>query len=691
MAHGRSGGAGVSSRRDAGDGGSDRGGGRPAQSAEGSGMSSVLILIDLQQDYLRAEDLQPPADAVIAAAGELLEGCRARRVAVMHAWTTIDRASDRRLRHWREMDRWLCVAGTAGHETPAELAPRPGEPVIHKAGYNAFEDGTLARALEASGCDHVILAGVHLHACVRSAAMECLGRNLRVTIAAEAVGSHDPLYAAATRRWLAERSVRFAGVEEILSGLDGRAGERLIHRSPRNLAEALFEVKEASPAEIDAVVGRAFDAQKSWRRSPWAERQRMLWGLCERLEHEAESWARQMAVEVGKPIRHGREEVGRAARNVRDILRLGASVGVGEPVGAAGVRHRPLGVVAVITPWNNPLAIALGKIAAALAYGNTVVWKPSPAGTGLARRLMDELAAAGTSAGVVEMIGGDHTAAQRLAMHRGVDAVTFTGSTPAGHAMQEICGRRMAPLQAELGGNNAAIVWSDADLERAAAQIASGAFGFAGQRCTANRRAIVAEEVYEPFVAEVTAATARLAWGDPLEEATDIGPLISAAHRDRLVGVLDRAKKRAAVREVIVPHERVLTDRPWERMGAYMPPRIVCCEDPADVVVQEEMMGPVLVVQRAGDFERAIGLCNGVRQGLAAAIFTGRKDLQARFREEARAGIVKVNSSTAGVDVGLPFGGWKASGIGPPEHGEGDRLFYTRMQALYTNETIDER
>ncbi|MCC7406502.1 MAG: cysteine hydrolase, partial [Phycisphaeraceae bacterium] len=130
-------------------------------------MSSVLILVDLQGDYLRTEDLQPPADAVIAAARALLEGFRARGVGVMHVWTTIDRANDRRLHHWREEGRWMCVAGTAGHEPPAELMPRDGERVVHKAGYNAFVDGGLAKALGESGCDQVVLAGVHLHACVR--------------------------------------------------------------------------------------------------------------------------------------------------------------------------------------------------------------------------------------------------------------------------------------------------------------------------------------------------------------------------------------------------------------------------------------------------------------------------------------------------------------------------------------------
>jgi acyl-CoA reductase-like NAD-dependent aldehyde dehydrogenase/nicotinamidase-related amidase len=648
----------------------------------------ALILIDLQHDYLQADGLQPPADEVIAAAEELLIACRSRGVPVVHVWTTIDPGHDHRMLHWRQIDRWSCVMGTVGHEPPTQLTPVDGEMVIHKAGYNAFHDGTLANALDRDGCDHVLLAGVHLHACVRSVAMECMQRNLRVSIASDAVASHDPLHAAVARRWLGDRCVRFAPVHELVCALDGRPHTGMIHRSPRDSSRVLFEVTHASDAQITAAVDAAAQAQDESDCTSWAQRAATLENLALRLEQQAEPWAQQMAEEIGKPIRHGREEVQRAARNVRDILRLAAPAEPTDSTRCARALHRPVGVVAAITPWNNPLAIPLGKIAAALAYGNTVVWKPSPVAAGLSQRLMDELSAAGVPGGVVEMVRGDHGVAQRLATNRRVDAVTYTGSLAGGYAMQEICARRMAPLQAELGGNNAAIVCADADLPHAAIQIAWGAFGFAGQRCTANRRAIVADDVYDSFLAEVTAATASMTLGDPLEEATDIGPLITAAHRDRLVQMLDRAKTRPAVRRVIVTHERPHPDESAKQAGAYMSPRIVCCDDPADVVVQEEMMAPVLVVQRARDFDQAMALCNGVRQGLAAAIFTASEDRQAEFRARARAGIVKINSSTAGVDVALPFGGWKASGIGPPEHGEGDRLFYTRMQAIYEEQPI---
>jgi len=243
------------------------------------------------------------------------------------------------------------------------------------------------------------------------------------------------------------------------------------------------------------------------------------------------------------------------------------------------------------------------------------------------------------------------------------------------------------PLQAELSGNNAAIVWDDADLAHAAGQIAWGAFGFAGQRCTANRRVILHAPLFERLLKELKAAGERLVWGDPLETSTDIGPVIHLAKRDETAALVMRAESDDRVHRV----ERLQQTRAqesWIATGAYAQPAIICCDHPDHVIVREETMSPLLIVQRAENFDHALALCNGVRHGLAATLFSQEPELRQKFLNEAKAGILKFNSSTAGVDVSLPFGGWKASGIGPPEHGEGDRLFYTRMQAVYGAESL---
>jgi alpha-ketoglutaric semialdehyde dehydrogenase len=232
-------------------------------------------------------------------------------------------------------------------------------------------------------------------------------------------------------------------------------------------------------------------------------------------------------------------------------------------------------------------------------------------------------------------------------------------------------------LQAELGGNNASIVWPDADLVAAAASVAEGAFAFAGQRCTANRRAIVETSIYDRFLDEVVAACAGLTWGDPANEETQIGPLISSASCNRVAGVIERAKK-SSLRTI-----RPLQKSPTPMGDAWLSPTIICCDDPTHEVVQEETFGPVLVVQSAKNWEEAIWLGNCVEQGLASAVFSGSAKLIEDFLRRAKAGILKINCSTADAAVDLPFGGWKASGIGPPEHGPANREFFTRMQAIY--------
>jgi len=640
-------------------------------------MKPALLLIDLQGDYLAASGLQPPAEIVIARTAALLEGCRKLGVPVIHVWTTVHRERDQRLPHWRRENRWQCVAGTAGHKTPAALQPLSGEAIVHKSGFNAFADGALDAELRRLQCDTVILAGVHLHACVRAAAVECLERGYAVRVAEDAVASNDPIHAASTRRWLAERCVEFAPVSVILGRAPG-----LIQYSPRATDEALFEVPIDGARGVAEATAAARNGWEQWRRIAPATRRQLLDEAANRLEAVAPVLARQMAVELGKPLTHGLEETRRTAGSARDVLRRAAAFEFERHEAAGIVRYQPLGVVAIISPWNNPAAIPVGKIVPALAYGNAVVWKPAPAATRIAQVILKLFYEAGVPRDALRLVTGDHTTAQHLAASEHVDAVTFTGSLAGGYTIQEICARRVIPLQAELSGNNAAIVWDDADLQHAAAQIAWGAFAFAGQRCTANRRVVVHAPLFENLLQELKTAGERLVWGDPLEAATDIGPVIHAAKREETAALVARAKTDAGIHRVEFL-QQTLAREPWVQSGAYTQPAIICCDQPQHVVVQEETMSPLLIVQRAENFEHALALCNGVRHGLAAALFSNLQELRQRFLDEAKAGILKFNSSTAGVDASLPFGGWKASGLGPPEHGEGDRLFYTRMQAVY--------
>ena len=472
-------------------------------------MKPALLLVDLQNDYLRTPGLQPPAEVIVARAATLVNACRKRCVPVIHIWTTVRRDSDERLPHWRRDNRWLCVDGMPGHQPPDSLAPANGEAIIHKAGFNPFANPALEEHLRRIQCDAVILAGLHLHACVRCAATECLERGRLVYIAEDAVAANDPVHAAATRRWLSERCVLFESTSALLSRLDGDVSPKVVHRSPRRTDQVLFEVRSSDATEVAAAAATAKNAWMHWRRTSHAERWRLLEKIATRLEATEKELALQMAIELGKPLSHGIEEVRRAAANVRDVIRRAADASSPKRDGPGIVRREPLGVIAVISAWNNPVAMPIGKIAPALACGNTVVWKPAPSATRVSESLLRLINEAGAPAETVLLVTGNHAPAQRLAADERVDAVTLTGSALSGYAVQEICARRMIPLQAELSGNNAAIIWDDADFEGAAAEVAWSAFAFAGQRCTANRRVIVPAPRAKEFSQAIVAAAAR--------------------------------------------------------------------------------------------------------------------------------------------------------------------------------------
>ncbi len=589
-------------------------------------MKTLLLLVDFQGDFLDRPHLRPARGALVDRAACLLESFRREGRPVLHLRLTVTRERDLRMAHWKRDGRWSCVEGTPGHAAPGPLESTPDETVLHKTGFSA---PGLVDAVADRGADTVVVAGVMLHACVRLAVLDLYQAGFRVIVATDAVGSDDPLHAEVTRRYLEARSIDFVPVD------------RLVARSE----SGRFAGAEATDPALPGAVASAARFSVEWRNTSFEERASRVVNLGPRLVAEADSLAGRMADDLGKPVRAGRLEVLRTAELIEAVVGRLNRLGKGEADAPAGVRRRPHGVVGVITPWNNPVYLALGKIIPAILCGNTVVWKPAPEATAIARRLLELCRDSGPwPESLVQLVEGDGACARALMEHPGIDAVTITASEAAGVSAVEICGRRHLPLQAELGGNNAAIVWSDADLANAAEQVAAGAFDLAGQRCTANRRVIVDRACRDEFLERLIGRTASLAWGDPLDAATSIGPLVSAANRDRVAAAVDRAVAAGAgVRRPLgtgVP-EGADPGRAW------YPPTLVECDDPDLEIVREESFGPVLVVQTAADWDEAMALCNGVRQGLAAAVFTGSRERVDAFLDRARAGILKINVSTA--------------------------------------------
>jgi acyl-CoA reductase-like NAD-dependent aldehyde dehydrogenase/nicotinamidase-related amidase len=607
-------------------------------------MTPLLVLVDLQEDFLADPGLEPHRDTVVAGAGALLAAARSNGFRIVHVHTRVTREPDNRMPHWKAAGRWPCLTGTPGQAPPAVLAPLDREVVLDKTGF-----GVTGGALEAAaaGCDFAVVAGVHTHACVRQAVVALHQAGLAVAVAAEGIGSHEPAHAAQTEVWLRQRGISFLSNAEILERRFGQDAHPRVDMWP-----------EMHPPEPDLV-----------------KRLGVLEAIADLVDAHAAELAARIVTEIGKPVRYARGEVARSAALFRAVAGRAATQSLESAEVEALVRRRPLGTVAVITPWNNPLAIAAGQLAPAFAYGNAMVWKPSPAGRGCAELLYRLMVDGGIDPRSFHHLSGGADTGLALARRPDIDAVCFTGSTAAGRVYAALCSERAIPLQAELGGNNAAIVAASADLDRAAALIADAAFGCAGQRCTATRRVIVLSDVYDSFLAALEDATAQLPWGDPQRDDTIVGPLAHVAHAQKIARLI--ARSRDSGHTVLQPHTRA-PDGP-----AFVAPAMILCDDPQAEIVQEESFGPVLAVQRAADFPDALRLQNGVRQGLAAALFSDRPEEQQLFLRTAKAGLLKINQGTVEAGVDVPFLGWKLSGVGPPQHGAGNLEFFTRAQSVY--------
>lgn len=440
----------------------------------------------------------------------------------------------------------------------------------------------------------------------------------------------------------------------------------------------------ASAADLDRAVTAARGAQPAWAATPMHERGAILQRAALLLRDAAEKRGAELAREEGKTLAEGIGEVRRAAQILdyagragdREAGSLFESPRPGERI---LVTRHPLGTVGLITPFNFPIAIPAWKIAPALVYGNAVVWKPADPVPLLAMRLAEALEDAGLPAGVLNLVIGDSTLGRALVAHAGIDAISFTGSTPVGRSIAAAGAARGIPVQAELGGKNAAIVLADADLELAVAQVGAGAFASSGQKCTATSRLIVAEEIADEFLARIAARADGLAVGDPLAPGIDLGPVVSAAARTRID---------AGVAEAVAGGATRLTSGTLElavelQGGHFVRPEVIDCTGVDTSLWNDELFGPVLAVRRAGSVEEAFRLANEGEFGLSAAVFTDSLVTALSAIERIEVGMLHVNSETAGADPHVPFGGAKGSGLGPQEQGAAARDFYTRSTTVY--------
>lgn len=457
--------------------------------------------------------------------------------------------------------------------------------------------------------------------------------------------------------------------------------------NPSDTTEVVAYAPRAGAADMIDAIEAAQGAFPAWSRSGLIERHDILRRAAAELMVRREELGTLLSREEGKVHAEGIGEVLRAAQTLDyfagDMLRLGGEAGASvRPGVSVQVTREPLGVIGVITPWNFPFSIPAWKIGPALAWGNCVVFKPAELTPACAHVFVDILHRAGLPEGVLNLvIGRGAEVGEVLCTHPAVSGISFTGSVETGARIAAACAGRVPPVrvQMEMGGKNPLVVLDDADLGRAVDSALTGSFDSTGQRCTASSRLIVTDGIRERFVAALTEAMAGLEVGHALDPESRIGPLASAGQLERVDGHVARARSEGA--RLVSGGGPLRRDRP----GHYYAPTLFVDADPAMAVAREEIFGPVACVIPAADYDHALALANDTPFGLSAAICTASLARAEHFRRNAEAGMVMINLPTSGADYHVPFGGRKASSLGPREQGGMAREFYTTVKTAYTH------
>jgi len=474
--------------------------------------------------------------------------------------------------------------------------------------------------------------------------------------------------------------------------VETRSGRRLERRNPADLSDLVGHAPLSTRGEVQEAIQSAQRAFPAWRSEPPPRRGRILANAARRLEEQREDVARLVCREEGKTLAEARGEVSRAINMLEytagEARRLkGETLPSELPSNFVYTFRQPLGVVGLITPWNFPVAVPVWKLAPALVCGNTVVWKPSELTPFSSRRVTEILVEAGLPAGVLNMVNGlGEETGDELVENPAVVALSFTGSNAVGAAINARAARQLKKVQLEMGGKNPVVVLEDADLELAADNTVTGAFGSAGERCTATSRVIVVEQVADQFVEMVSSRASKLRMGNPLEPETQVAPLVGREQFEKVIGYLEIGKREATL---VCGGEPVPVV--GEARGLFVRPTVFD-RVPADSrLAQEEIFGPVLAIVRVRGFDEAMAAANSVRYGLTASIFTGDANRVFQAAERLECGMVHVNSPTIGGEAHVPFGGVKSTGFGQRECGSSAIEFYSELKVVYVDYTGRKR
>jgi acyl-CoA reductase-like NAD-dependent aldehyde dehydrogenase len=469
--------------------------------------------------------------------------------------------------------------------------------------------------------------------------------------------------------------------------LAAQSGKTFENRNPADRNDLIGVFPASGAADVDSAVQAAKKAFSSWRLMPAPKRGEILYRAGELLRKYKEDLARVETREMGKVLKETRGDVQEGIDCAFYVAGEGRRL-FGETTPAelsnkfAMSVRTPIGVCALITPWNFPLAIPTWKLFPALICGNTVILKPAEDTPHTAGRFVEVLIEAGVPPGVVNLIHGrGEEVGAELVRHRDVQLVSFTGSAAVGREIASVCGQNLKRVSLELGGKNAQVVMEDADLDLAAEGALWGAFGTTGQRCTATSRLIVHRQVAESLTDMLLERARLLKIGNGLDESVDVGPLINQAAREKVLGYIDTGKQEGA---------RLLTggsiyEKDACANGYFFEPTIFDQVKPNMRVAQEEIFGPVLSIIEINSFEEAIEVLNGTTYGLSSSIYTGDVGRAFRAMRDIEAGITYVNGPTIGAEVHLPFGGVKDTGNGHREAGTTVYDIFTEWKSIYVD------
>jgi aldehyde dehydrogenase (NAD+) len=471
------------------------------------------------------------------------------------------------------------------------------------------------------------------------------------------------------------------------SWVDAATGERFENRNPADRDDLIGSFQKSGPEDVNRAVAAAKAALPGWKAIPAPRRAEIIYKLGQILADRKESCARDMTREMGKILKETRGDVQEAIDTAFYAAGEGRRM-FGETVPAelpnkwAMSIRVPVGVCALITPWNFPMAIPSWKLIPAIVCGNTVVLKPATDTPLSCVNFIKACADAGVPPGVVNLVTGTgQSVGVPLMRHEDVSLVSFTGSTEVGRDVNRACADGFKKCSLEMGGKNAIMIMDDADIDLAVDGCLWGAFGTTGQRCTATSRVIVHRKVMGEFTEKLAARARALKIGNGLDESTEVGPLVNASQVKTVESYVEIGRKEGA--RLLTGGKR-LTGAAHDR-GYFFEPTIFTDVTPEMRLAKEEIFGPVLSVMAARDLDEAIRIANGTVYGLSGAIYTKNVNDAFRAMRDIEAGIFYVNAPTIGAEVQLPFGGVKQTGNGHREAAWTVLDIFTEWKSIYVD------